>query len=401
MKKSSMLQEEKHSTILFLWLFYVVFFVYELFYYNLFPSFPWSNGGGVLNGNFMIVLYVKYGIMIAFIALSIYLIKKEKTELVKYIIFFGYFSTNVFSDILYYKDSTLTYTSGNLVELVIILFSPIFVNKKFTSYISCGLILEYILIGIFIKAPLVLFPIGIIIVLSIISFIILQHFLNYIKALKYSYDEQLEGIVKGVIATLELKDPYTRGHSERVAAYAMNMAKATGKFKPSELNSFYYACLLHDIGKVNIPDSILTKNGRLTDEEYDIIKTHPVVGANAIRDVDGIADNIAVIYHHHERWDGKGYPNGLAGEDIPFSARITAVADAFDAMTSSRSYRSALQLEEAHQRILDGQGSQFDPQLVELFKQIYPDWVRISKIYRKGMDMRGGEKLENSQTQKN
>lgn len=394
MKKTTLLQEEKNSTVLFLWLFYVVFFVYDIFYYNLFPVIPWYDGSknSTVWYDFM---YVKYGVMIALIPLSIYLIKKEKIEFVKYILFFGYFSTNLFSDILYYKDSTLPYTSGNVVELVLILFSPIFVNKKFTYYISFGLILKYILVGIFIQAPLVVYPISIIIVLSFISFIILLRFLNYIKALKYSYDEQLEGIVKGVIAILELKDPYTRGHSERVAAYAMNMAEATGKFKPSELNDFYYACLLHDIGKVNIPDSILTKSGSLTNEEYDIIKTHPVVGAEAIRDVDGIADNIEVIYHHHERWDGKGYPDGLAGEDIPFLARITAVADAFDAMTSSRSYRPALQFEEAHQRIIDGQGSQFDPQLIEIFKQIYPGWVQISKEYRKGMNMRGSENREN------
>ena len=389
MKKTSLLQEEKNSTILFLWLFYIVFFVYEIVYHNLFPTFPWYDDSGN-NKVWHDFMFVKYAIMIAIIPLSIYLIKKGKTEFVKYILFFGYFLTNLFSDILYYKDSTLSYTSGNMVELVIILFSPIFVNKKFTYYITSGLLLKYILAGIFIQDPLVLFPISLMMVLSFISFILLYRFLNYIKALKYSYDEQLEGIVKGVIAILELKDPYTRGHSERVAAYAMNMAKATGKFKPTELNSFYYACLLHDIGKVNIPDSILTKSGRLTTEEYDIIKTHPVVGAEAIRDVDGIADNIAVIYHHHERWDGKGYPDGLAGEEIPFLARVTAVADAFDAMTSSRSYRSALPFEEAHQRILEGQGSQFDPQLIEIFKQIYPDWVQISKVYRKGMDMRGG-----------
>ncbi|ATP40664.1 metal-dependent phosphohydrolase [Solibacillus sp. R5-41] len=397
MKKTSLLQEEKHSTVLFLWLFFVVFFVYEIIYYNLFPAFPWGdvNAKSSKWDDFM---FFKYGIIFALIPLSIYLIKTEKTKSVKYILFSGYFLTNVVSDILYYKDSTLTYTSGNMVELVIVLFSPIFVNKKFTYFITGGLILKYILVGIFIHDPLVLFPISALIVLSFISFLLLLRFLNYIKALKYSYDEQLEGIVKGVIAILELKDPYTRGHSERVAAYAMNMAEATGKFKPSELNYFYYACLLHDIGKVNIPDSILTKSGRLTDEEYDIIKTHPVVGAEAIREVDGIADNLEVIYHHHERWDGKGYPDGLSGGDIPFLARITAVADAFDAMTSSRSYRPALQFEEAYQRILDGQGSQFDPQLIELFKQVYPQWMQISKTYRKGMNMRGGEKHENSQT---
>ncbi|BAK15707.1 HD-GYP domain [Solibacillus silvestris StLB046] len=395
MKKTSLLQEEKRSTILFLWLFYIVFFVYDILYYDFFPAFPWhdANNKSLIWYNFM---YIKYGLILGLIPLSIYLIKKNKTEFVKYIIFLGYFLTNLFSDIMYYKDSSLAYTSGNLVEVIFILFSPIFVTKRFTYYVSIGLIVKYIIVGIVIQDPIVMFPIIIMIVCSFIAFILLHRILNYIKALKNSYDEQLEGIVKGVIATLELKDPYTRGHSERVAAYAMKMAEATGKFKPSELNYFYYACLLHDIGKVSIPDSILTKPGMLTDEEFDIIKTHPVVGAEAIRDVEGIADNIGVIYHHHERWDGKGYPNGLSGENIPFLARVTAVADAFDAMTSSRSYRPALQFEVAYQRILDGQGSQFDPQLVELFKQIYPDWVQISKTYCKGVDLRGGKKSENS-----
>lgn len=217
--------------------------------------------------------------------------------------------------------------------------------------------------------------------MAIIAYILLHRFLSYVKVLKTSYDEQLAGIVKGVIATLELKDPYTRGHSERVAEYALNLAKASGKLKESDLDHFYYACLLHDIGKVNIPDTILTKYGKLTDEEYEIVKTHPVVGAKAIEDVDGIADNIAVVYHHHERWDGMGYPDGLVGEKTPLVARITSIADAFDAMTSTRSYRPALPLEEAYKRILDGSGSQFDPELVEVFKKVYPDWITISKQY--------------------
>ncbi|HLT55103.1 MAG TPA: HD domain-containing phosphohydrolase, partial [Bacillota bacterium] len=123
---------------------------------------------------------------------------------------------------------------------------------------------------------------------------------------------------------------------------------------------------------------------------YEIIKTHPVVGAKAIQDVEGIIDNIDVIYHHHERWDGKGYPDGLAGENIPYLARITAIADAFDAMTSSRSYRPALPYEEAYKRIVEGKGTQFDPQLVELFMRVYPTWIEISKQYSKGMDMKGG-----------
>lgn len=395
MNNTSLLLEEKRSAILFLWLFYIIFFMYDIFYYNLFPAFPWlaADTGNAIWYDFM---YVKYTIIIALIPVSIYLIKMNKVELVKYILFYGYISVNLVSDILYYKDSLISYSSGNLVEVVIILFSPIFVNKCFTYTVSIGLIIKYVLVGLFLKDLVVAFPIIIIIVLSFIAFLLLYRFLDYIKALKNSYDQQMEGMVKGIVATLELKDPYTRGHSERVAAYAMSLARETRKFKSAELIQFYYACLLHDIGKVSIPDSILTKSGRLTDEEYDIIKTHPVVGAKAIKDVGGIADNTGVIYHHHERWDGKGYPDGLAGEDIPLLARITAVADAFDAMTSSRSYRPALPAEEAYRRILAGKGNQFDPQLIDIFKEVYPDWVEISRTYRKGMNLRGGKKHENS-----
>lgn len=390
---NNLLQEEKRSTVLFLWLFFIVFFIYDMFYYYLFPRFPWYNND-TISSLWYYFMYVRYIVTVSLIPLSIYLVKNGRTEMVKYILLFTYVSINLVSDILYYKDSPETFSSGNFVEVVIILFSPIFVNRRFTTIASISITLKYILVGVFLQSLNVVFPVILIIVLSFIAYLLLHRFLKYIEALKQSYSEQMEGVVRGVIATLELKDPYTRGHSERVADYAMSLAKATGKFKKSELTSFYYACLLHDIGKANIPDSILAKNGRLTDEEYAIIKTHPVVGAEAIREVEGIADNLDVIYHHHERWDGKGYPDGLARENIPLSARITAVADAFDAMTSSRSYRPALPFKEAYKRILAGEGSQFDPQLINIFKQIYPEWVQISKKYS---GARGGQTHEDPQ----
>ena len=395
MKSASLLKEEKRSTILFLWLFYIVFIVYDIYYYKLFPAFPGLDYGSA-NPFWYHLNIIKYLIMIAIVPASIYFMKREKTELVKYIVVLSYISINVITDILYFKDGTIAYSSGSLVEVLMILFSPIFVNRLFFITVTGGLVLKYMLVGLFLQDPVVLFPIILILLLSIIGIIILNRFLNYVKALRNSYDEELEGIVKGVIATLELKDPYTRGHSERVAAYAMSMAKESGEFKESELRYFYYACLLHDIGKINIPDSILTKPSKLSDNEYEIIKTHPVVGAEAIKDVEGIADYIDVIYHHHERWDGKGYPEGLVGEETPLLARITAVADAFDAMTSSRSYRPALPFEEAYKRILDGKGSQFDPQLVEVFKRIYPTWVEISKKHENNFNIEGGKLDENS-----
>ncbi|MDN4608773.1 HD-GYP domain-containing protein [Sporosarcina highlanderae] len=394
MKNTSLLHEEKRSTVLFMSLFYIVFFLYDIFYYNLFPLLPWM-ADAVPDTIWYFLSFSKHLIIICLIPISIYLFKKGNPGKVKYIVVITYLVTNLVTDIYYYFGKEISYSSGNLVELVIILFSPVFISKRFFHLVTWGLILKYILVGVFIQDPIILFPATIVMILASISYILLSRILNYVKALKNTYDEQLAGMVKGVIATLELKDPYTRGHSERVAEYAMSLAKATGKVNESELNSFYYACLLHDIGKVNIPDTILAKHGKLTDEEYEVIKTHPVVGAKAIEDVEGIADHIAVVYHHHERWDGKGYPAGLVGEETPFVARITAVADAFDAMTSTRSYRPALPYEEAYKRILDGKGSQFDPELVEVFKQVFPDWITISKQYLKNHAPKEGHKHEN------
>ena len=347
MNNKSILQEEKRATILFMWLFYIVFFLYEIIYYKVFPLLPWM-ADVVPDTVWYFLSFIKHLIIICLIPVSIYFFKKGNPEKVKYIVVIAYLVPNLITDIYYYFGNADSYSSGNLVELVIILFSPIFINKRFFYLVTLGIILKYILVGVFIQDPVILFPVIINIILASIAYILLHRFLSYVKALTTSYDEQLAGMVKGVIATLELKDPYTRGHSERVAEYAMSLAKATGKVNESELHYFYYACLLHDIGKVNIPDTILAKHGKLTEEEYEVIKTHPVVGAKAIEDVEGIGDNLAVVYHHHERWDGKGYPDGLAGEETPLVARITAVADAFDAMTSTRSYRPALPYEEAY-----------------------------------------------------
>lgn len=133
--------------------------------------------------------------------------------------------------------------------------------------------------------------------------------------------------------------------------------------------------MLHDVGKVHIRDDILMKPSNLTNEEYEIIKKHPIVGAEAVKNIEGLQESIDVIRYHHERWDGKGYPDRLKGEEIPLLARIASIADAFDAMTTDRSYRPALSLDMAYQRILQGKGSQFDPGLIDIFVEVYPSWA--------------------------
>jgi putative nucleotidyltransferase with HDIG domain len=374
-RKPNLMIEEQCTLKWFLVLFYIISILFDLLYDFFIPKF-------ITNTNIeseSILGYWIYIFLFGLIPIAYYLNKQKKQYVIKYIYFLTYTSLIIIKEVLSYYGNSGNYGNGNAVEIFWLLLSPIFVNNRFFWTVALGLITKYALVGIIVQSTKVLFPILLIAVFSIIAFILLNRFQSYVRAIKVSYDQQLIGIVKGVIATLELKDPYTRGHSERVASYAIVLAKEIGKFTDEELKSFNYACLLHDIGKIHIPDRILMKPSSLTKEEYEIIKCHPVVGAEAVSEVNGLENNIAVIRSHHERWDGMGYPDQLIGEEIPFFARLTAIADAFDAMTSSRSYRAALTLEEAYGRIIDGAGTQFDPRLVIEFQKVYPNWVEIHK----------------------
>ncbi|RKQ27558.1 HD-GYP domain-containing protein [Oceanobacillus halophilus] len=375
----SLLYEEKRATIWFLWLFYIIFFGYDITYHYILPVTPWRIEALPSNFGLNIFLYVA---MLSLIPIAYYLMKKQRPEKIKYMVFFTYTILYIFHDLFVYWDNASTYASGNIAEIMIVLFSPMFISKRFFYTVFLGTVLKFAIIGVVLQDTIVLFPMLMVLVIALIASLLLYRFLSYVDAVKDSYSKQLEGIVKGVIATLELKDPYTRGHSERVADYAIMLAKTTGKFTENQLQTIYYTCLLHDIGKIHIPDSILTKPGKLTEEEYELVKQHPTVGAKAVQDVEGISEYMDIILYHHERWDGKGYPNGLKGEDTPLLARITAIADAFDAMTTTRSYRAALPHEEAYKRIMDGKGTQFDPQLVEAFKDVYPSWKAYHQKYR-------------------
>jgi putative two-component system response regulator len=165
--------------------------------------------------------------------------------------------------------------------------------------------------------------------------------------------------------TVDAKDQYTRGHSVRVATYAKEMAVRMGKTK-EETDMVYYIGLLHDIGKIGISDAIINKPGKLTDEEYAVIKTHPAIGADILKDMTEIPNAAVGAHWHHERYDGNGYPDGLKGEEIPEYARIIGVADAYDAMTSKRSYRDVLPQEVVRGEIEKGKGTQFDPRIADI-----------------------------------
>ncbi len=169
--------------------------------------------------------------------------------------------------------------------------------------------------------------------------------------------------------TIDLRDPYTAGHSRRVAAYSRLLALDMG-LSEYEVGQIEHAALLHDIGKVGVPDAVLFKNGPLDEEERLVIRAHPVIGATLIADMPTMCDIYPCILHHHERFDGRGYPDGLVGEEIPLGARIIAVADAFDAMTTDRPYRRGLGADAAIGELQRGESTQFDTRCVVAFVQL-------------------------------
>jgi len=190
----------------------------------------------------------------------------------------------------------------------------------------------------------------------------------FVSVKRYQEREQKYRIaaIRAMINLLEMRDPYTKGHSERVAMISARFAKILG-FSQEEVDRIFWAGILHDIGKIGIPESVLNKPGKLDDEEFEIIKNHPVLSELALSGLEFLESLKPIIRSHHERWDGNGYPDGLKGEEIPLGARILAIVDAFDAMMSERPYRKALSLEEVKRELLKNAGKQFDPELVKIF----------------------------------
>jgi HD-GYP domain-containing protein (c-di-GMP phosphodiesterase class II) len=170
--------------------------------------------------------------------------------------------------------------------------------------------------------------------------------------------------VRALANAVEARDAYTGHHAERVAAYGLELARASG-LEIADDPQTEFGFLLHDVGKVAVPDAILFKPAPLTDEERVLMERHPVIGWEILRDIDFLGDAKLVVRHHHERWDGRGYPDSLAGEDIPPAARVFAVADTLDALTTDRPYRPAGSFAEAREIIRAGSGRQFCPSSVE------------------------------------
>jgi len=230
--------------------------------------------------------------------------------------------------------------------------------------------------GIF-TSSLAVGTIGIIIALAYIGYgygaVIL--FFGPLLLARYSFKLYIEmrnlylSTIQALNKTVEAKDPYTSGHANRVEKFAVDLAKAY--HLPFEsIQNLKTASILHDIGKIGIHDSILNKASRLTQEEYQEIMRHPAIGAEIISKVDFLNDITTIVKHHHERYDGKGYPDGLAGDEIPIEAAILTIADSYDAMTSDRPYRRAMLPEEALSELRKNAGTQFHPDLVKMFVSI-------------------------------
>ncbi len=199
------------------------------------------------------------------------------------------------------------------------------------------------------------------------------------EKLEKAYMESIETLRQ----TVEAKDVYTRGHSDRVSAFSVLIGEKLG-LSESDLRILRIGGLFHDIGKIGVPDAILLKDAKLSDDEYSQIKNHPSIGAHILSNASIFADMIPIVLHHHERYDGNGYPSKLKGEEIPYLARIAAVADTFDAMTSVRPYRTALPIEVVKEEFRRCSGTQFDPEIAKVFLEILEnEFNKIKEIQEK------------------
>lgn len=216
--------------------------------------------------------------------------------------------------------------------------------------------------------------------------------MNTIKQINTELKDKNEELEKAYLDTIgilrqtvEAKDPYTRGHSDRVSEFSVLVGQKMG-LDETTLHTLKIGGLFHDIGKIGIPDSILLKESKLNDEEYSQIKNHPTIGVHMLGDAEVFKNIMPMVKHHHERFDGRGYPSQLTGKDIPLIARIAAVADTFDAMTSKRTYRDALPLDVVKAEIEKCSGTQFDPEIANIFLDIlnndYNSILNIQEKYR-------------------
>ncbi len=202
----------------------------------------------------------------------------------------------------------------------------------------------------------------------------LQHSYIEIRAMSEELQSAYTGTLESLVAALDVRDQETRGHSVRVAIHSIDIARLLGIVTDDELSTIYRGALMHDVGKIGVPDAILLKPAKLTDEEWEFMRRHPAMGYRILAQVPYLRPTARIVLAHHERWDGAGYPRRLKGEDIPLGARIFAICDTYDAIISDRPYRRGQSPDAALEEILRCGGTQFDPKVVEAFEAAFPRW---------------------------
>jgi len=202
-----------------------------------------------------------------------------------------------------------------------------------------------------------------------------------LKNALYKLDQTYIFTLRALVTALDTRDEETQGHSLRVVKYTLKLAELMGMHDEQQLKVLEYGSLLHDIGKIGIPDAILKKPGKLTDEEWTVMRSHPEVGYKILHRIEFLEEASQIVLHHHEKFDGTGYPGKLKGDNIPLGSRIFAVADTVDAMTSERPYRKALSFEIASQELLKFTGTQFDKRVVDAFLSVPLDVWKQEREY--------------------
>lgn len=200
--------------------------------------------------------------------------------------------------------------------------------------------------------------------------------INIFDRLRHKRFHRYHDIIECLIGALEAKDTYTSGHSDRVAHMAYDIGKKYG-LRKKELEDLHLAGHLHDIGKIGIPDNILNKPSKLQPHEYNIVKNHSKMGYDILMKSKNLKDIAIIVLYHHERWDGKGYPEGLKEKEIPLASRIIAISDSIDAMISERPYKKSLSWDECQKEVEANKGIQFDPNLVSIIESLWNKWMKI------------------------
>ncbi len=372
---------------------FILYLILSVFAESLPVRLPWKNLtisiGFPINLAAILSLGIPEAVWVGFLTLIIVNFRKIKPEMPFYKMLFNCsqlaISIGIAGEVFYNLNGDLSHFTlvQNIVPLFLAVIVYFTINSLLLSIVislsSNTSIFEMwnSLVKSFAINYLSLASIGILIAFVQIKFGWMPVFLFLIPLLLARYSFQLYAQVKDLYRTtilalaeaVDAKDPYTRGHSDRVSKYAEKIGKKLN-FSPVEMDKLVFSSILHDIGKIGIPDSILKKKDKLTEEEYNIIKTHPVEGEKIIKTIPHLKDVGEIIRHHHERIDGTGYPDGLRDGEIPVISKIISICDSYDAMTSDRPYRKGLSKEEAIKELKKYSGTQFDKELVEIFIEI-------------------------------